>query len=52
MTYRAGGAGEIWDQPYRVHGADRRWLILSSLSSMTGSWVSLQTSFRHYLLNC
>ncbi|KAH8178381.1 hypothetical protein LIA77_03463 [Sarocladium implicatum] len=54
MTYRAGGAGNIWDQPYRVHGEARRWLILSSLSSMTGSWATIAVNisdFTRYLKN-
>ncbi|KAM0639918.1 hypothetical protein ACHAQF_006200 [Verticillium nonalfalfae] len=38
MTSRAGGTGDIWDQPYQVHGSARRWLILSSISSITGGW--------------
>ncbi|KAM0331309.1 hypothetical protein ACHAQA_002979 [Verticillium albo-atrum] len=52
MTSRAGGTGDIWDQPYQVHGAARRWLILSSISSMTGSWATIAVNisdFTRYL---
>jgi len=38
MTSKAGGTGEIWSLPYGVHGEARSWLILSSLSSITGGW--------------
>src|SRR3569833_3525344 len=39
MTSKAGGTGEIWSLPYEVDGAARSWLILSSLSSITGGWA-------------
>lgn len=38
MTRKAGGTGDIWNQPYQVSGSTRSWLILSSLSSITGGW--------------
>lgn len=38
MCKKAGGAGDIWNQEYGVHGTDRSWLILSSMSSITGGW--------------
>src|SRR3569833_745585 len=46
MTSKAGETGDIWSLPYEVDGAARSWLILSSLSSITGGWA---VSF-HYLL--
>lgn len=38
MTHKAGGAGDLWNLPYGVSGPARSWLILSSLSSITGGW--------------
>ena len=52
MTQKAGGAGEIWSQKYTVSGATRSWLILSSLSSITGGWATMATyipDFTRYL---
>ena len=40
MTQKAGGTGDIWNLPYGVHGSARRWLILSCVSSYTGSWYA------------
>ncbi|KAM0275868.1 hypothetical protein ACHAQH_007340 [Verticillium albo-atrum] len=54
MTSRAGGTGDIWDQPYQVHGSARRWLILSSISSITGGWATIAVNisdFTRYLKN-
>ncbi|KAK0648026.1 allantoin permease [Cercophora newfieldiana] len=52
MTSKAGGAGDIWNLPYGVHGTARSWLILSSLSSITGGWATMATNipdFTRYL---
>ncbi|KAK4459471.1 allantoin permease [Cladorrhinum samala] len=52
MTSKAGGAGEIWKLPYGVEGTARSWLILSSLSSITGGWATMAASipdFTRYL---
>ena len=52
MTSKAGGAGEIWSQKYTVSGPTRSWLILSSLSSITGGWATMATNipdFTRYL---
>jgi len=38
MCKKAGGAGDIWKQEYTVFGAERSWLILSAMSSITGGW--------------
>ena len=38
MCKKAGGAGDIWKQEYGVFGAERSWLILSAMSSITGGW--------------
>jgi NCS1 family nucleobase:cation symporter-1 len=43
MTKKAGGTGDIWNQEYTVHGSMRSWLILSSLSSITGGWATMAT---------
>lgn len=52
MCKKAGGSGEIWKQEYKVDGAMRSWLILSSLSSITGGWATMATNipdFTRYL---
>ncbi|KAH8667465.1 allantoin permease [Tricladium varicosporioides] len=52
MTGKAGGTGDIWNQEYKVHGAMRSWLILSSMSSITGGWATMATNipdFTRYL---
>lgn len=52
MTKKAGGAGDIWKQEYTVSGPMRSWLILSSLSSITGGWATMATNipdFTRYL---
>ena len=52
MTKKAGGTGEIWHQEYTVSGPMRSWLILSSLSSITGGWATMATNipdFTRYL---
>lgn len=38
MTKKAGGVGDIWNQPYRSSGSARSWIILSNFSSVCGSW--------------
>ncbi|KAJ9144557.1 Allantoin permease [Pleurostoma richardsiae] len=52
MTRKAGGTGDIWNLPYGVSGETRSWLILSSLSSITGGWATMSTNipdFTRYL---
>jgi NCS1 family nucleobase:cation symporter-1 len=52
MCKKAGGSGDIWKQEYKVDGAMRSWLILSSLSSITGGWATMATNipdFTRYL---
>jgi nucleobase:cation symporter-1, NCS1 family len=52
MCKKAGGSGDIWKQEYKVNGAMRSWLILSSLSSITGGWATMATNipdFTRYL---
>jgi NCS1 family nucleobase:cation symporter-1 len=52
MTKKAGGTGDIWSQEYTVSGSTRSWLILSSLSSITGGWATMATNipdFTRYL---
>ncbi|RQM06614.1 hypothetical protein DH86_00001237 [Scytalidium sp. 3C] len=52
MTHKAGGSGDIWQQEYTVFGARRSWIILSSLSSITGGWATMSTNiadFTRYL---
>jgi NCS1 family nucleobase:cation symporter-1 len=38
MTKKAGGVGDIWNQPYMSSGSTRSWIILSNFSSVCGSW--------------
>ncbi|KAL1985664.1 hypothetical protein VTN96DRAFT_7531 [Rasamsonia emersonii] len=52
MTLEAGGTGDIWRQEDAVTGETRSWLILSSMSSITGSWATMATNipdFTRYL---
>jgi len=52
MCIKAGGAGDIWHQPARVSGSTKSWLILSSMSSITGGWATMGTNipdFTRYL---
>lgn len=54
MTSKAGGTGDIWKQEYRVHGAERSWLILASMMSVAGGWATMATNvpdFTRYLRN-
>ena len=34
----AGGSGDIWKQQATVSGSTKAWLIVSTLTSQTGSW--------------
>lgn len=39
MTKKAGGVGEIWNQPYATpSGSARNWVILNNFSSVCGGW--------------
>jgi NCS1 family nucleobase:cation symporter-1 len=38
LAVQAGGAGDIWSQKATVSGSTKTWLILSSMSSITGGW--------------
>jgi nucleobase:cation symporter-1, NCS1 family len=52
MTQLAGSAGDIWSQEPTVTGATKAWLIVSSMSSMTGGWATMATNvadFTRYL---
>lgn len=52
MSQLANGAGDIWNQQPLVSGSTKSWLILSSLSSMTGGWATMATNvadFTRYL---
>ncbi|KAF2998663.1 hypothetical protein E8E13_008095 [Curvularia kusanoi] len=44
MSKLAGSTGDIWDQQPTVSGSHKSWLILSSMSSMTGSWATMATN--------
>ncbi|KAJ9143745.1 Nucleobase cation symporter-1, NCS1 [Pleurostoma richardsiae] len=50
----AGGSGDIWDQKPTVTGWTRAWLIVSTLTSQTGSWSTVGTNisdFTRYVKN-
>ncbi|KFZ24299.1 hypothetical protein V502_01223 [Pseudogymnoascus sp. VKM F-4520 (FW-2644)] len=52
LCVQAGGAGDIWVQKATVSGSTRSWLILSSMSSITGSWATMGANipdFTRYL---
>ncbi|OGE48998.1 hypothetical protein PENARI_c024G07542 [Penicillium arizonense] len=52
LCVQAGGAGDIWMQQATVSGPAKSWLVLSSMSSITGSWVTMGTNipdFTRYL---
>jgi nucleobase:cation symporter-1, NCS1 family len=44
MARLASGTGDIWDQQPTVSGSIKAWLILSSMSSMTGGWATMATN--------
>ncbi|KAH8898619.1 allantoin permease [Thozetella sp. PMI_491] len=44
MTRLASGAGDIWNQEPTVSGSAKAWLIVSSMSSMTGGWATMGTN--------
>jgi NCS1 family nucleobase:cation symporter-1 len=43
LCVQAGGAGDIWMQQATVSGPAKSWLVLSSMSSITGSWYVSHT---------
>ncbi|KAF2732398.1 allantoin permease [Polyplosphaeria fusca] len=52
MSQLANGVGDIWDQQATVSGPEKSWLILASMSAMTGSWATMATNvadFTRYL---
>jgi NCS1 family nucleobase:cation symporter-1 len=52
MSLMANGTGDIWKQQATVTGSTKAWLILSSMSSMTGGWATMATNvadFTRYL---
>lgn len=44
MTKLASGTGDIWNQQPTVTGSTRAWLIVSSMSSMTGGWATMASN--------
>ncbi|EHL00110.1 putative Uncharacterized permease [Glarea lozoyensis 74030] len=44
LFWHAGGAGDIWEQKATVTGTKKTWLILSSMSSITGGWATMGTN--------
>ena len=41
IVHKAGGSGELFNLPETVHGSQRAYLWLSSMSAVTGSWATL-----------
>lgn len=41
IVHKAGGSGELFHLPETVHGSQRAYLWLSSMSAVTGSWATL-----------
>ncbi|GME32660.1 Permease cytosine/purines uracil thiamine allantoin [Neofusicoccum parvum] len=48
MCVKAGGGGDIWRQESRYSGAERSWLILYFMTSLTGSWATMATNVADY----
>ncbi|KAH8883456.1 hypothetical protein GQ53DRAFT_882643 [Thozetella sp. PMI_491] len=44
----AGGSGDIWNQSPTVSGWTRSWLIVSTLTSQTGSWSTVGTNISDF----
>lgn len=44
MSKLASGTGDIWDQKPTISGSTKAWLIMSSMSSMTGGWATMATN--------
>ncbi|KAI1842529.1 hypothetical protein JX265_012659 [Neoarthrinium moseri] len=44
----AGGSGDIWNQTPTVSGWTRSWLIVSTLTSQTGSWSTVGTNISDF----
>jgi len=41
IVHKAGNSGELFNLPETVHGSQRAYLWLSSMSAVTGSWATL-----------
>ncbi|KAF2726994.1 uracil permease [Polyplosphaeria fusca] len=41
VAVKAGGNGQFFSRPSQVHGAERAWLWLSSMTSITGGYSTL-----------
>jgi nucleobase:cation symporter-1, NCS1 family len=41
LVHKAGGSGELFNLPETVHGSQKAYLWLSSMSAVTGSWATL-----------
>ena len=41
IVHKAGGGGELFNLPSTVHGSQKAYLWLSSMSAVTGSWATL-----------
>ena len=41
IVHKAGSSGELFNLPETVHGSQRAYLWLSSMSAVTGSWATL-----------
>ncbi|CAI0646879.1 unnamed protein product [Colletotrichum noveboracense] len=48
ISLRAGGGGDFFSKPSQVHGAERAWLWLSNLTSVTGGYSTLAVNIADF----
>ncbi|KAF6843922.1 ncs1 allantoate transporter [Colletotrichum musicola] len=48
VAVRAGGQGDFFNQPSRVQGAERAWLWISNLTSVTGGYSTLAVNIADF----
>lgn len=48
MCKLACGSGDIWAQRHQYTGPTRSWMILSYMTSLTGSWAKMATNILDY----
>ncbi|KAG7823416.1 hypothetical protein KL909_003439 [Ogataea angusta] len=48
MAKMAGNSGDIWNQEYTVHGAERLWLYVKLLNSNVAGWATMATNIADF----
>ncbi|KAG7902781.1 hypothetical protein KL905_003097 [Ogataea polymorpha] len=48
MAKIAGNSGDIWNQEYSVHGAERSWLYVKLLNSNVAGWATMATNIADF----